>query len=147
MKTERFWETTTLANMSRKQWESLCDHCGKCCLLKLEDVENDELAYTDVVCRYYDQLEGGCTVYPERSQKVPTCVTLTTDNIATLKWMPNTCAYRLVYERKPLPDWHPLVSGDPNSVWSHGHSICGRSVSETEVAEDDLVQHVIWMES
>lgn len=146
MKTDRFWETTALSDMSRNQWESLCDQCGKCCLLKLEDTESGELAYTDVVCRYYDQCEGGCTVYPERSRKVPSCVTLTVDNIASLKWMPNTCAYRLVYERKPLPDWHPLVSGDVGSVLNHGHSICGRSVSESLVPEDELVEHVIWME-
>ncbi|MGD2118066.1 MAG: YcgN family cysteine cluster protein [Chromatiales bacterium] len=139
--TEPFWLSTPLEQLSREQWESLCDHCGKCCLHKLEDTDTRQIHFTNVCCRLLDHKSCECTQYTQRSTLVPDCVTLTPADLADPYWLPSTCAYRLLAEHKDLPDWHPLVSGDSNSVKRAGHSICGRVVSETEA--DDLEQHLI----
>ena len=131
--------------MSKAQWESLCDGCAKCCLLKLEDEETLELAYTEVVCRLLDMGTCRCTRYEERSVLVPDCIQVTPEIIPSLKWMPRTCAYRLLSENKALPCWHPLVSGDPNTVHEAGISVRGRSVSERKAG--DLEDHIVdWPE-
>lgn len=136
-----FWETVALEDMTREQWESLCDGCGKCCLLKLEDEDSGELAYTEVACRLLDMGSCRCTRYTERSRLVPDCITLTPDLIPTLRWMPKTCAYRRVYEGKPLLWWHPLISGDPETVHQAGISVRGRVVSERRAG--DLEDHIV----
>ncbi|WP_288905247.1 YcgN family cysteine cluster protein [uncultured Sneathiella sp.] len=141
MKEKPFWETVALEDMSAEQWESLCDGCGKCCLLKLEDEDTLELAYTEVVCRLLDLGTCQCTRYPERSRLVPDCITLTPDIIPTLRWMPRTCAYRLLSEGKPLPWWHPLISKDPETVHQAGISVRGRAVSERRAG--DLEDHIV----
>ncbi len=140
-----FWQTTPLAEMSPEQWESLCDGCGQCCVLKLEDVDTGHIYYTDVACKLLDCNKASCTNYPDRKSQVPDCVLLTPDNLAQLSWMPMSCAYRRLYEGRGLPDWHPLVSGTPDSVREAGISVAGRVIPEAEVAEHNMPDHiVIW---
>ena len=140
-----FWKTKRLEEMSPDEWESLCDGCARCCLAKLEDEDTGEIAYTNVACRLLDMGSCQCTRYPERSRYVPDCITLTPDNVDRLPWMPSTCAYRLVAEGKDLPAWHPLVSGDPQSVHWAGISVRGRVVPEREA--QDLEDYIVaWPE-
>jgi len=136
-----FWQRKALADMSAAEWESLCDGCGKCCLLKLEDIDTSEIAYTNVACRLLDLGTCRCSRYAERRRFVPDCVVLSPDNIGDLFWMPQTCAYRLLAEGKELPDWHPLVSGDPESVHRAGVSIRGRCITERKAGP--LEHHVL----
>lgn len=138
---DRFWETTPLDKMSRAEWESLCDGCGKCCLHKLEDEETGELLATNVACRLLDRHSGLCSDYRNRRAYVPECVRLTPRLIRTLGWLPSTCAYRLLDEGKPLPDWHPLITGDRDSVRRAGESVSGWTVSEDDAG--DLEHHLI----
>lgn len=125
-----FWKTTSLADMDTAQWESLCDGCGRCCLHKLRDEETDELAWTDVSCRLLDTQSCACGDYTGRFRKVPDCVALTPAIVAEIDWLPPSCAYRLLQEGRDLPDWHPLVSGDRDSVHRAGASVRGRAISE-----------------
>lgn len=139
-----FWIAKRFSEMSEAEWESLCDGCGQCCLHKLEDVDTGEIALTDVACRYLDLGSCRCTDYANRTKNVPDCVRITPDNAGALKWMPQSCAYRLVAEGKPLNWWHPLVSGDPESVHEAGVSVRGKAIDEDRV--DDLHEHVIdWL--
>ena len=144
MSAQPFWETTSLKDMTRKQWESLCDGCALCCLHKLEDEDTEEVYYTDVHCRYMDTANCNCTVYLERQEKVPNCVWLTPDQASEFHWLPDSCAYRVLAERRKLADWHPLISGDPNSVHEAGVSIKGKGVADDQVAEEDWEDHIIW---
>jgi uncharacterized protein len=139
-----FWRTKTLAEMSRAEWESLCDGCGKCCLIKLQDQDSDRVDYTDVACRLLDTGTCRCRDYSNRHRRVPDCVRLGADRLdEVIGWMPSTCAYRLVAEGRDLPDWHPLVSGDPDSVHRAGVSVRGRVVREPGLSDDDLVAHIV----
>ncbi len=138
-----FWKTTPLEAMSEAQWEALCDGCGRCCLLKLEDVDTGETHYTNVVCRYHDDDACNCTCYAERSRLVPDCIKVTPEVARSEAWLPDTCAYRLLAEGKPLFDWHPLVSGDPASVRRAGITISGKVVSEEYVHPDELDAHLL----
>lgn len=140
---DRFWERKPLSAMTRAEWESLCDGCGKCCLVKLQDADTDEISYTDVACRLLDCDSCRCSDYPNRKQIVPDCVVLSVKLVSQLKWMPSTCAYRLLKEGKPLHWWHPLVSGDPNTVHEAGVSVRGRAISETVVADEELLEHIV----
>jgi uncharacterized cysteine cluster protein YcgN (CxxCxxCC family) len=144
MSAQPFWETTSLKDMTRKQWESLCDGCALCCLHKLEDEDTEEVYYTDVHCRYMDTANCNCTVYLERQEKVPNCVWLTPDQVSEFHWLPDSCAYRVLAEGRKLADWHPLISGDPNSVHEAGVSIKGKGVADNQVAEEDWEDHIIW---
>ena len=132
-----FWETKTLAEMSEAEWESLCDGCGKCCLSKLIEEDTEEILYTSVACRLFDADRCSCQDYENRSELVPDCVRLTPENVPTIAWLPQTCAYRLVAERRPLYDWHPLVSGDPQSVHRAGVSIRDRVTAFEDEMESD----------
>ena len=139
-----FWRTLTLEEMSREQWESLCDGCGRCCLLKLEDEDTGAILATDIGCRLFDAGSCRCRDYPNRSQTVPDCVTLTPVAARTLPWLPPTCAYRLVAEGRDLPWWHPLVSGDPQTVVAAGVSVRGRVyANEDEIDDDDLPDRIV----
>lgn len=136
----KFWESIALEAMDALQWESLCDGCGKCCLHKLEDEESGEVFVCSVACRLLDLDSCQCSDYQNRKNIVPDCTVLTPERIAEFHWLPKTCAYRLLAEGQPLPEWHPLVSGDKSSVQKAGISVCGRVVSELEA--DDLQQHI-----
>ncbi|CUJ85637.1 YcgN family cysteine cluster protein [Shimia thalassica] len=140
----RFWERKPLSKMTPKEWEALCDGCGKCCLNKLEDAETGQVELTCVACRLLDDSTCHCTQYDIRHQFVPECIVMSPSNIDDhAYWMPQTCAYRLLWEGKPLFNWHPLISGDPNSVHQAGVSIQHRTVSEFEVDEDDWEDYII----
>jgi uncharacterized protein len=140
----RFWETVPLDRMSSEEWEALCDGCGKCCLNKLEDPDTSEIAFTRVACRLLDSESCRCGNYAVRKTLVPECVVLRPGNLAQIAyWMPRTCAYRLLHEGAPLPDWHPLISGDSDSVHSAGVSVRGWTVSEWEVTEEEWEDHII----
>ncbi|WP_319379767.1 YcgN family cysteine cluster protein [Thiomicrorhabdus sp.] len=117
---ERFWEQKTLQEMDQQEWEALCDGCGLCCLTKLQDEDTDEIVYTRVVCPYSDPKTAACTDYANRSVNVPTCVQLTLPRVAEFDWLPDSCAYRMIYRGQKLPDWHPLVSGNRESVGRAG---------------------------
>jgi uncharacterized cysteine cluster protein YcgN (CxxCxxCC family) len=138
-----FWETTPLAQMSAEQWESLCDGCARCCLHKLQDEYSGVVHYTAVACRLLDTHSCRCTRYPERAGLVRDCIVLDRQQSGSLHWLPDTCAYRLLDEGKALPDWHPLVSGDPDSVHSAGISVRDRVISEVGVHEDDLEEFIV----
>ena len=137
----RFWETKTLEAMTRVEWESLCDGCGKCCLHKLEDEETGELHPTNVACRLLDRRSGRCSDYKHRHAYVPECVRLTPAKLRQLDWLPSTCAYRLLADGDPLPEWHPLITGDPESVHRSGESVRGWTVSEDDAG--DLEHHLV----
>ncbi len=140
----RFWETVPLKKMTRPEWEALCDGCGKCCLNKLEDEDTGEVALTRVACRLLDGDTCRCTQYDIRHQFVPECIVLKPGNIKkNLYWMPETCAYKLLWNGERLPDWHPLVSGNPETVHAAGVSMRGRTVPEFEISEDDWEDYII----
>ncbi|CUI66051.1 YcgN family cysteine cluster protein [Cognatishimia activa] len=142
--TARFWERKPLKKLTKPEWEALCDGCGKCCLNKLEDEDTGAVALTCVACRMLDDETGLCSQYPIRHQFVPECIVLTPDNLDThAYWMPQTCAYRLLWEGKPLFDWHPLVSGDPETVHEAGVSVRDRTVSEFEVPIEEWENYII----
>jgi len=132
-----FWETKALAAMSRGEWESLCDGCGLCCLVRFEDEVTGEIVPTRVHCRLFDSAACRCTDYENRKAHVPDCIKLTPGNIDRLGWMPLSCAYRRLHEGKPLPSWHPLITGDPESVHRAGVSIRGQTISELALADPD----------
>ena len=136
-----FWERKTLDQMSPSEWESLCDGCAKCCLHKLEDIETGELAFTNVACRLLDTELCRCTSYADRKRFVPDCRLLTPRAVRELDWLPSTCAYRLVKEGKDLYWWHPLVSGDAETVHDAVVSVRGRVVSERDT--EDLEGRVV----
>jgi len=142
---KKFWETKSLAEMTTEEWESLCDGCGKCCLIKLEDEDTGEIAFTSVVCDLIDLDTCRCTRYSERCTLVPECIDLKQHDFAEYKWLPATCAYRLLTDGKPLPDWHPLISGTHESVKDAGVSVSSYAVKESQV--DDPEDHIIsWVD-
>lgn len=139
-----FWKSTPLEAMSRPQWESLCDGCGKCCLSKLEDEDTGEIYWTTVACRLFDTASCRCSDYPNRLALVSDCVGLTPDNVRTISWLPKTCAYRLVAEGSDLYWWHHLVSGSRETIHTARISVRGKiTASETELAEpEDYFAHM-----
>lgn len=139
----KFWEEKTLSEMTLTQWESLCDGCGKCCLHKLEDEDDDKLYYTDIACKLLDIESCRCSDYTNRVKKVSSCLTLTAATLKDVHFLPDTCAYRLLSENKPLASWHPLISGNNASVHEAGVSVSGRVLSETYIHPDDFETRVI----
>lgn len=137
-----FWETKNLTEMNREEWESLCDGCGKCCLLKLEDEDSGDVAYTRLHCKLFDAETCRCSDYDNRKASVPDCVILTPKSVAELKWMPKSCAYRRLHEKRGLPDWHHLICGDPDRIHEVGESVAGRTISEDSVIEEE---HIDWI--
>jgi uncharacterized protein len=140
----RFWETVPLSKMTPQEWEALCDGCGKCCLNKLEDADTGEVWFTRIACRLFDDATCRCANYQIRKTLVPECVVLTPDTIDKVShWMPRSCAYRRLNEGRGLADWHPLVSGDPDSVHRAGVSVQGITLGEFDVPEEDWEDHII----
>jgi len=143
---EPFWRRLSLEELSEEQWESLCDGCARCCLVKLEEAGNVE--YTRIVCRLLDQDQCRCTQYPARHRLVPDCVELGPEQARAFAWLPTSCAYRTLAEGRDLPAWYPLVSGDPESVHRAGISVRGLVLSEDVVHPDGYDEHVIrWVET
>lgn len=134
-----FWETKTLAEMSQGEWESLCDGCGRCCLYILHNEETGDVFETDVACKLFDAKKRRCTDYENRTTRVPDCVRLTPQNANALHWMPETCAYRRLARGEGLPDWHPLITGDRESVARAGVAVPPDLVPEDEI-DDDLLE-------
>ena len=139
---EPFWKTKTLAQMSEQEWESLCDGCGKCCLIGLEDEDSGEIYLTDVACKLFDAGTCQCSNYPQRKKHVPDCVKLTPKNVPELNWLPKTCAYRLVAQKRDLFWWHPLVSGDPNTVHAARVSVRGKTRPEGKLKIPGLMKRI-----
>ncbi|MCC6148182.1 MAG: YcgN family cysteine cluster protein [Anaerolineaceae bacterium] len=143
-----FWLSKKLDELSPQEWESLCDGCGICCLYKLEDEDTGEIFYTNIVCRLLDTGTCKCKDYEHRSQIVTTCLLLTPELVSRVKWLPATCAYRRVQEGKPLLWWHPLVSGNQNSVHDTGVSILGKTIPESSAKLNNLEDFIVnWVDT
>lgn len=142
-----FWRQKHLTEMTAAEWESLCDGCARCCMIKLEDEDTGEIHYTSLVCDLLDLNACRCSHYPQRHELVPDCIEFDADLAATLRWLPVSCAYRRLAEGRGLADWHPLVSGRPESVHEAGISVRGKVLHAGRVHEQDLTEHVIrWVE-
>lgn len=139
----QFWKNIPLEQMTNAEWEALCDGCGLCCLVKLEDEDTQEVAYTKVACKLLDCKTGQCQDYTHRKQQVPDCIQLTLDNLPHLYWLPSSCAYRRLYEGKNLPSWHYLNTGSRQSVIKAKKSVAGRCISETQIQEDDIDEYIV----
>ena len=139
-----FWRTKKLWQMTTEEWESLCDGCGKCCLLKVEFEDTGEIEPTSVACKLLDPETCQCSDYANRFEHVPDCIDLAKADLGALPWLPTTCTYRLVGEGKPLHWWHPLVSGDPATVEEAGITVRHKTISEEDLAdESDLIHYII----
>jgi uncharacterized protein len=140
-----FWRRKTLAEMTRGEWESLCDGCARCCLVKLEYDDTGEVDHTEIACRLLDLKTCQCSDYPHRRQKVSDCLSLTPAKVRRLTWLPATCAYRLVAAGRDLYWWHHLVSGDRETVHQAGISVRGRVISEDKAGPPE--EHIIdWID-
>jgi uncharacterized cysteine cluster protein YcgN (CxxCxxCC family) len=137
-KQDQFWKAKALKEMTRVEWESLCDHCGRCCLHSLQDGKTGKITLLAVACRYLDISTCCCFIYEDRFKIDSTCIKLTPDKIRRIKKLPYTCAYRTLVEGRELEWWHPLVSGDPNTVHKAGVSVQGKVVTGAHVHPDDL---------
>ena len=137
-----YWEKKPLQDLTHEEWEALCDGCGKCCLIKLEDEDTLELAFTNVACRLLNTHSCTCMRYKQRHTIVAGCVQLDPGNVEALDWLPDSCAYVRVSRGQALADWHPLISGDRESVHAAGASVRGNVVSERDVPEEDLEDYV-----
>ena len=140
---EPFWSRKPLEAMSREEWESLCDGCGRCCLNKLWDPETRGVRFTAVACRLLDCKSCRCGDYDNRVARVPECVVITPANVVDQGLLPRSCAYRRIAEGRPLAKWHPLVSGRPESVHEAGISVRGKVISEEWVHPNDLEDHIV----
>lgn len=139
----QFWKKYSLAEMTREEWEAVCDGCGLCCLIKLEDEDTQEICYTKVACKLLDCSTAHCSDYPNRKQHVPDCIQLDYESLQSIRWLPSSCGYRRLNEGKPLPTWHHLNTGSRESVIQARKSAAGRCISETEVDEDEIDEYVV----
>ncbi len=138
-----FWRAKTLDELKHREWEAVCDRCGLCCLVKLQDADSGTVVYTDVACNYLDIDTCRCTVYGCRQERVSECLQLTPENLSQVNWLPPTCGYRLLREGRPLPPWHPLVSGHGRSVHQALCSARHIAVAPDQISDQELVNHVI----
>ena len=142
-----FWNTKSLAEMTSEEWESICDGCGRCCLHKLQDEDSGLMFYTNVACRLLDRERCRCSNYPQRMAIVHDCLSLAADARSRFDWLPLSCAYRRLANRQSLEWWHPLVSGNPDTVHQAGISVRGKTVPEASVAKEELEDHIIhWID-
>ena len=141
--TRPYWEVKSLNEMSNDEWEALCDGCARCCLNKLEDWDTGEIIWTNVACTLLDGQTCRCKDYSGRFDIVPDCLQLTPKLVSELSWLPPTCAYRLLNEGKPLPDWHPLITGDQASVEKSGVSVAGRTISEDGIEPEEYENYMV----
>lgn len=139
-----FWQHYSLNELTQPEWEALCDGCGQCCLIKLEDDDTHDVAYTKVACHLLDCSTGHCSDYTNRKQYVPECIELTVEKISTIAyWLPQTCAYRRMYEGKSLPAWHYLNTGSRQNVITAKKSVAGRCISELDIDDERINEYVI----
>ncbi|MCI0465812.1 MAG: YcgN family cysteine cluster protein [Beijerinckiaceae bacterium] len=139
-----FWKGKKLQELTPAEWESLCDGCGRCCLVKLEDEDKGQVYFTDIGCRLLDVESCRCSDYSRRGRRVRDCIRLTPEKVQSLGWLPPTCAYRLVAEGRDLPWWHHLVSGSKTTVHEAGVSVRGRvGASEKQVPADSYTRHIV----
>ena len=144
---DRFWENKTLDELSHGEWEALCDGCGKCCLIKLQDDQDDTVMYTNIICKNYNIKESKCSDYKNRRSKVIDYVSVTSQNVQDFDWLPESCAYRLRARGRSLPHWHHLVSGDKSAVHRLGHSVKGRVFLEGLVDSEELETMIVkWVQ-
>lgn len=147
LQADQFWQHKALSEMSSSEWESLCDGCGKCCLVKLEDADNGDIYHTDVGCKLLDLHSCQCSNYQRRHEFVDDCMKLSPNNIGELDWLPESCSYRMLARGQELPSWHHLISGNRDKVHSYGISLRGRAVSELDVRDDRMEDHIIhWVD-
>lgn len=144
---KKFWEQP-LQSLTAAEWEALCDGCGRCCLKKLSDTDSEQIEFTRVVCRYFEQGSSRCTCYKDRTRLVPDCLNVRHMDIGSINWMPDTCAYRLRFDDKPLYDWHPLIAGSRRLMDAAGISLGERVISEEYVHSEGYEEHIIrWVKA
>lgn len=139
---ERFWDLYPLNELTTEEWEALCDGCGLCCLIKLEDEDTGKVMATKVACKLFDASRCQCSNYENRKAYVPDCIKVTAENIGEFDWFPKSCAYRRVHEGRGLAWWHPLISGEQESVHSSGVSVRGQVFSEVGIPDVDLIDYL-----
>ena len=143
MASQPWWHTKSLAEMNDDEWEALCDGCAKCCLVKLEDADTEEIYYTNVSCQLLDTESCRCSDYAGRTNVVDDCLKLDRSNVNQLEWLPHSCSYRLLAAGQPLPEWHHLRTGDREAMHNYGASLRGKVTSELNVHDDDIEDHII----
>ena len=141
--TEPFWKTKQLGEMTTEEWESLCDGCALCCMIKIEDEDSGDTYYSDLTCRLLNIGTGRCSDYPNRKKKVPECLQLTADNVDEFKWLPPSCAYKKIAAGEDLSPWHPLISGRPESVHEAGISMLDGAVSEDDADDYSVLRLIV----
>lgn len=138
---KKFWKEKPFEEFTETEWESICDNCGKCCAIKLQDEDDDKVYYTNIVCKYFNHSNCHCKEYKNRTTLVPECLKLNPKNIAEISWIPKTCSYKILAETKDLPDWHPLITGKP---LADKHSLKNKAFCETEIKEEDWEDYIIY---
>ena len=139
---DEYWKRKSLAEMNPDEWEGLCDGCALCCMQKIEDEDSGEVFYTDIACRLLDVSTCRCSDYANRARRVAECLVLSLDEPEAFAWLPDSCAYRRLANSQELPAWHPLLTGDPNSVHAAGISVRGKAVSENVTSDYTVLRKV-----